>query len=238
MHTRSWLVSGSLIVHFVLIVGLFVAGAWRLERLDPVARRFDLAVALPPPPAPAGGPSRAITPSFVHKPITHNVVQPVPKPLVAMLAAPTADPGDNGSGSASGSGEGSGSAGDTGECTSNCGPGSGSHSDAGSGAERETIVAPPVLGALRLSGPTQIQPSDKTKIEVSRAGVSKLSASFKLCLDTLGNVSSVQLMKPTGYPDYDLLLIQAIHTWRYRPYTVANHPIPVCGMVTFIYSAN
>jgi hypothetical protein len=49
-------------------------------------------------------------------------------------------------------------------------------------------------------------------------------------------VSSIALSKPTGYAGYDAELSRAMRDWRYRPYTRDGHSIPVCGIVTFIYS--
>ena len=52
---RRYLIAVSLTVHLVVVLALFVAGFWRIDRLDSPGHRFDLAVQGAPSPAPAGG---------------------------------------------------------------------------------------------------------------------------------------------------------------------------------------
>ena len=75
---RPLLVAVSLSVHLVVVLGLFVAGFWRLDRLDAPRRTIDLAVAPPPPPAPSGSPSAAEPEPFTkQKPMTLMAIRTV-----------------------------------------------------------------------------------------------------------------------------------------------------------------
>ena len=46
----------------------------------------------------------------------------------------------------------------------------------------------------------------------------------------------VSVASSTRYEAYDARLVTAARAWRYRPYTVNGTPMPVCGMVTFVYT--
>jgi hypothetical protein len=231
---RTWLIGSSLAVHLAVIFGLFVAGMWHVEQLDPAKHRIDLAVALPPPPAASGSPTpraQTITPK---RHIVHELV--VPEHVAPTPAAETSEV--PGTGSGTGSGSGSDVTGIDGPCTENCGPGSAAPQKTPEcvGPQcQQTMVPPTVLRGLRISGNTQIQPNDMLKAQLDHEGKTQLDAMFKVCVDTAGTVSAVSQLRSTGYASYDTELAAAIHAWRYQPY-LANHvPIPVCGVVTFKY---
>ena len=97
-------------------------------------------------------------------------------------------------------------------------------------------VPPTLLEGYRIAGTKLIPPDDATKTNITRSGVSKIVGSFKLCVDVTGTVSSVNLLKSTGFSDYDAKLQREMRTWRYRPYEIDGKPVPVCTAVTFIYS--
>jgi hypothetical protein len=61
-------------------------------------------------------------------------------------------------------------------------------------------------------------------------------ASFKLCLDTSGAITTVTQLKTSGFPAYDQKLKSKIGEWKYKPYQVNGKAVPVCTAVTFIYS--
>jgi hypothetical protein len=230
---RAWLVGISLVLHIAVIFGLFIAGMWRIDQLEPGKHSIDLRVALPPPPAAGGSPAPKAQPFTPKHHIVHEVVQPVDHVIVATSEAPSEDPGTGtGSGSGSGSGDGDG------PCTEDCGPGSGAAPPpmVVPPPPPPAMVAPTVLRGLRVSGETQIQPSHDIRLQLFNEGRNELTAMFKLCIDTRGSVSSIAQLRSTGFPAYDGQLTGAIRTWQYRPYTVNNLPIPVCGVVTFNYS--
>jgi TonB family protein len=103
------------------------------------------------------------------------------------------------------------------------------------GPPEEEFVPPDVARGLRTRGNTQIFPSDGDKDAMSRNGDKQVMALIKLCLDTRGEVTSLSVGKSSGYPDYDQRFIDEMRDWQYKPYSVDGKPVPVCGMVTFVY---
>jgi hypothetical protein len=97
-------------------------------------------------------------------------------------------------------------------------------------------VAPQALEAERVAGEKNIVPDGPTKTAISLSGKEKLVGSFKLCITTEGEVSSVVELKSTGFPSYDRKIERELHTWRYSPFWIDGRPEPVCTVVTFIYS--
>jgi len=228
---RAWLIGISLCLHLALIFGLFVAGMWRVDQLDPAKHRIDLAVQLPPPPAASGSPALKPQKIVPRRHIVHELVVPE----VHVDTPPVTDVSDvSGTGSGTGSGSGTDVTGIDGPCTENCGPGSAAPVKVGPPPAQQ-MVPPTVLKGLRTSGETQIQPDDVLKGQLAREGKTSLSAMFKVCIDTAGGVASVAQLHSTGYASYDADLVRAIRQWRYRPYTANNLAIPVCGVVTFNY---
>jgi TonB family protein len=86
-----------------------------------------------------------------------------------------------------------------------------------------------------VSGEKNIIPDDVTKTEIQRSGKTQLMVPVKLCLDRSGNISSVKILKSSGFAAYDQKLIREINKWRYRPFMVNGAPSPVCSAITFIY---
>jgi periplasmic protein TonB len=242
---RSPLVVASLGIHVVIVLGLFVAGFWRLDRLEPGRRSVDLAVSSPPPPAPSGSPAAAPAQPFDKKrrKIAREVVQPVrvePEVTAISTAMSVASgAGDGGGGTGEGAGGGSGSDPDgQGSCTGGpCGEGPAMPSPPPPPAvEPPRIVSPAVIKGLRVSGDTQIHPPAPVKTAILRDGRSSVTALFRVCIGTAGQITSAARQKSSGYPPYDQALESALWTWRYRPYEVGGRKVSVCGVVTFIYS--
>jgi protein TonB len=99
-----------------------------------------------------------------------------------------------------------------------------------------SIVPPSVLTGLRLSGDTQIVPSDPVKTAMLRDGKARTVGSFKVCLSPTGAIASVSIAGSTKYADYDAKIVSAIRAWTYQPYRVNGVPAPACSMVTFVYT--
>jgi len=97
------------------------------------------------------------------------------------------------------------------------------------------IVQSQVVRALRWAGDDQIQPPATVKTQMMRDGKQRTSAVIKLCLDSAGQVSSLQLLASSGYEEYDRRLLAGMREWRYRPYTVGNQALPVCSPIAFVY---
>jgi protein TonB len=234
---RRWLVIPSIAVHVGLIVALLFLGAWHLDRLDAGRREVNIGYVPEPPPAPEGSPAPKKATPFQHKkpPITKSIVVPPETPAKPDPSPEVADSNDgngNGLGSGSGNGSGDGPGIGDGPCTADCGP---------PVVEQKPVVAkvdllPTVLMGLRISGNTQMQPSGATRSDMQFRQLAKLNATFQVCLDASGNVSSARQLHPTGYTEYDDTLKAGIATWRYRPYMVGGQGIPACGIVSFVYT--
>lgn len=235
---RRWLIPVSATFHIALVFGLFVAGAWRLEQLDRPHISVALAQPLPPPPAPAGGAAPTKAPKLTPKVVVHDPVQPVPRPVEAPTPLQTAVKTGGGEGSGEGSGRGSGDPLSTGDCTENCGDGSGSAKVPEKKVEEhhdDLVVPPSVIRGMRISGETQLHPSDLDKTAMSRDGKERVTASFKTCVNPAGAVASVAMIKSSGYPAYDQEIAAAMRAWRYRPYVIGSQAVMACGIVTFVY---
>jgi len=256
---RRWLIGISLVVHLGVVIGLFIAGFWHLDRLDAGKRRFELSVAPSPPPPPAGGAAAAPESPFKLKQ-KKIVKERTQLAKIDRTAAPvTAEVPGNRSGSGS----------DDQPCTGpDCGVGSGSDGPptgacvgpACPGAEQidcseasSLIVPPSVIKGMRISGETQILPSDVDKIAIQRSGKTKIIAGFKVCVGPKGNVESLSLSQSSGFPAWDAAITTALRQWRYRPYQLTpaqqkprdprcpplpaaqSRAVTVCGVVSFIY---
>ncbi len=99
-------------------------------------------------------------------------------------------------------------------------------------------VPPSLLERQRISGSKLIVPDAKTKADMLATGKTKVVASMKLCIDDKGDVTSVSLLKSSGFPTYDRKLTVEMRQWLYRPYKMNGKPMPVCTAVTFIYDAS
>ena len=104
--------------------------------------------------------------------------------------------------------------------------------------EGVSIVPPGALEALRIAGDKVIEPDDATKKQIAADGRDKFVGAFKLCNALDGAISSVVVLKSTGFPAYDHKILTTIRdTWKYQPFLIDGKPAPVCTAVTFIYSA-
>jgi hypothetical protein len=97
-------------------------------------------------------------------------------------------------------------------------------------------VAPQALEADRIAGEKNIVPSDADKTMIAGSRNHRLIGSFKVCIDTQGEIANVSMLKTTGVFGYDRRIERTIYSWRYRPFLIDGHPAPVCTVVTFIYS--
>jgi hypothetical protein len=98
------------------------------------------------------------------------------------------------------------------------------------------IVSPTALDANRIAGTKNIVPDDKTKVAMARSDKNKVVGTYKLCISTMGSVTSVAQLKSTGFASYDEKIMRELRLWRYHPFTVNGKPAAVCTAVTFIYS--
>lgn len=262
--SRRWLIAVSSLAHLAVAVGLFLSGVWRMDRLDVGhVRIVDITFRPPPPPAPSGGPEGPKPPDMTPKPLkpvpAKGTHQPKPKPDQPL-------PPDTGTGETTGPGKGPGDITDIGTCTENCvdtttvsAPvcGDGSRDvteqcDDGNTADGDgcsatcrteapkpkppSLVPPTVLQGLRVSGETQLHPSDVTLNMMIRDGATSARGVVLVCIGGNGSVASATMQVSTKYAAYDATILSAVRDWHYRPYLLNSTPVPACSTVTFLYS--
>ena len=259
--SRRWLVAVSIAAHISILIGLFVTGVWRLDRLERGPVRTTLDGWHPPPPPESSGGRVTTKPLDIVPKARKRVVKGMHQPQLQIDDKPV----EPELGTGDGSGSGSGSAGDIGTCRENCGEAppadpvcgnsaveAGEQCDDGNTIDGDgcssscrievkpppqpTNVRPTVLQGLRISGETQVHPSAVTQSQMVHDGTSRVDGTVKLCIGTDGAVVSTKLFGTTGYPSYDAALIAAVRDWRYQPYTLAGRAVPACSTVQFVYT--
>jgi hypothetical protein len=91
---------------------------------------------------------------------------------------------------------------------------------------------------VRVSGSTTIIPSASTQAMVAERQPPRVISSWKLCLDESGSVTMVDKLKSTGFVDYDASIRGELASWKYAPYEKDGQIVPVCTMVSLVYSAS
>ncbi len=99
-------------------------------------------------------------------------------------------------------------------------------------------VPPSQIEALRIAGSKTIVPNLDTRADIISAGKSRVVASYKLCLDDKGSVSTATALKSSGFPAYDRKINAEIRQWIFKPYKLNGRAVPVCTAVTFTYDAS
>ncbi len=97
------------------------------------------------------------------------------------------------------------------------------------------IVPSVAVEQRRVAGKQHIHPPKATKLHMAKYGKTRIIATMKMCLDRRGAVSSLRLLKSSGYVAYDRLIRAEMKKWRYRPFTINHQAVAVCTAVTFIY---
>lgn len=243
---RTALITGSVFVHLGLVAGAFIANAWDLERLTADRRSLSAVSVLSIPAAAGGGlpdrPSQALDKKAPKKRKVAELVQPTPPADPVAASAPAASAETTGDGAATGTSDGPTGGGDDPGCA-DCeagGPPGGGGEPAGPPAVVSVVkpraIAPHVLQGLRVAGDSQIHPDRVTQSEMIARDHRRVTGVVKLCIGPAGEITSATVVGSTRFPAYDERLTAAVRGWRYRPYLLGDSAIPVCGMVTFIYS--
>jgi len=234
---RTWktvLLTVSVVVHAVLFIALMIRSFWVIRQLEPPKRETLVSVAPPPPPPPPKGGSKMKDQPKDIKPKKRKVTETVqPMKVEPKLEDnSSSDNNDNPAGDPNGDENGV-EGGVVGGVVTAAPP---PPPPPPPPPAAPTIVPPNVLNANRIAGDTNIVPDDVTKTEIQRSGKTKVIATAKLCLSTSGEVERVDLVKSSGFPNYDDKIRSAMSTWRYRPYTVNGTAVKACTAVTFIYA--
>ena len=231
------MITGSLAAHALVVLGLYAASVWGIERLEGgPGRVIGIALAEPPPPAGGSPPVVRAEASEPKRPVVTTLVQPAKRDVRSLVAKVTIEPGTGvGTGTGTGAGDGPCAIGpcDTIASTPIAPPTVPAVTDI-------ALLAPDDVAALRISGETQIEPSPERRMQLGKLNIktrfARLSGIIELCAAADGTVTSTEVLQSTGYSDYDRALEAAVQRWRYRPYTVAGVARPFCGSVQFNYS--
>jgi protein TonB len=102
----------------------------------------------------------------------------------------------------------------------------------------DTIDAVPdvVIEQRRIGGERRIYPPDTTKAAIVRDRLRRVVVTVKMCLSKGGTVQHLEVLRSSGYPEYDALIRSTMRTWKYSPFEVNGNAVPVCTSVTFIYN--
>lgn len=101
--------------------------------------------------------------------------------------------------------------------------------------EKPQVVPQQALQANRISGDPNITAPDTVKNLMVKQNQDKVIATAKMCLDNKGNVTTVKMVKSSGYAEYDQKILNGMRGWKYRPFQVNGKAVPVCTAITFIY---
>jgi protein TonB len=239
---KSLLISISVFVHAVALVVLLIRGFWVIEKLPLPKREVTLAVsAPPPPPPPPPAPSKKVEvkPDTVKRVKPMDTTQPVDKPVdqpdveVEIVEDVGVEGGVEGgvAGGMIGGVVGGVLEGVPGGVIDEPPP-----PPPPPPPDKPRVVPQVAVEAKRVAGEKNIQPDDTTKIQMQRDGKTQIVANYKMCLTKGGEIASINMVKSSGYPDYDRKINSKMQEWRYEPFLVNGEPSPVCTSITFIYS--
>ena len=97
-------------------------------------------------------------------------------------------------------------------------------------------VAADLVEGHRISGQRVIIPDNETRKAIHAMHVARTSPAFKLCLDTTGTPTTIDLLRSSCFPRYDADLASKMSEWRYSPYLKDGVAVSVCTAITFIYN--
>jgi TonB family protein len=101
--------------------------------------------------------------------------------------------------------------------------------------DEETLISQSAFGKL-VEGELQFIPNENDKVKMLESGVSRVIATVAFCVSETGGVDRVRVMRSSGLPRYDKMLMAGVARWRYRPLQVADRKVRACSQQTFIYS--
>jgi TonB family protein len=243
MARRTWFIVLSILGHATIGAGVYIAGTWKIERLDRDRRPLaTLAVLMPPPAASGGGlqlPAAQITPKERPRRVVRDLVQPIATRTVEPADSASTNATGGGGGVGSGQGPGTDPDGDPdGTClVPPCG-----HGPAAPAPPLPPLPEPPTdryvtpgeFTRLRITGDTQIHPPPAIKHRMRGDGRGAVVGVIDVCVAATGHVARTRVLRSTGYPEYDAKLLEGVRGWRYRA-TPGGTRVNICSPVTFQY---
>jgi outer membrane biosynthesis protein TonB len=89
-------------------------------------------------------------------------------------------------------------------------------------------------GPALLSGKTAIAPDEAT-IQAASVEYARLMSSWKICIAESGDVSGVDKIQGSGFPDWDAAVRRELTLWKFERPQIDGQPRAVCKAVTFVY---
>ena len=218
--------------HIALFVAMWAKSIWDVEQLDAPKDLISINVA-PPPPPPPPPPKGSTKPQDVQiipkKPRVRDIIQPV----VIEDRTQVPDTGNAG-GSEDGTPDGVENGVSTGAPTA--APPPIPTPEPPPAPKPPPMVAPNALEQQFMTGVRNISPDETTKTDIKTSGKDRVVTKYRMCIDAGGGVTTLSLMQSSGFEDYDKKIAREMRLWRYRPFMVDGKAVPVCTVVTFIYS--
>lgn len=92
-------------------------------------------------------------------------------------------------------------------------------------------------GAMNLvTGTKMVVPDDRGKRRIQHSGVRKVTGVFRACTDETGKVVDLLPLRSTGLGSHDQRILATMSQYVYALVLDQGKPIPVCTIITFIYS--
>ncbi len=104
-------------------------------------------------------------------------------------------------------------------------------------ADRAPTITVAHLESLRVAGDPHgpLDPAVASTLELDATPTSQAAYSWiKLCLDDTGSVNAAHVHETTSV-EASRAFVEAVQTWRFRPFTMQGQPLPVCAMVRLAY---
>jgi protein TonB len=209
----------ALAMHGALLVVGVLRSAWHIEELSPPILPVTLlALGAPPPPPPPPPAARAKASPTRVKPHPTEVTQPTRDRVIPPRDQPPAPTPGSDDGVPGGVKDGV-KGGVPGGPGTTPGPG-------------PTKYISPTVARGQLAIDPQSDPY-RVKLPPALASAGMvLWALLKICVKPDGQVQEVAILRGAD-PALDPLIVAAVRTWRYRPYTVDGRPVPFCTNVRY-----
>lgn len=101
------------------------------------------------------------------------------------------------------------------------------------------VIPPKKMEELRTAGSTEIAPDDATQKAMAKDKdkKDKFVTSWKVCITKDGDIALVNILKSSGYKDWDTKIDTTIRkTWKFKPYKVDGEAKAACTAETFIWA--
>lgn len=106
----------------------------------------------------------------------------------------------------------------------------------GGGGGQPKLVPEKLLRGRRIAGEDNIYLPDAVAQALFARDVRRIAVTAKMCISRHGVPTTVEFLRSTGYPRADRKLAAGLRKWRYQPFRVRGHSVPVCTVVVLDYT--